>query len=56
MLTNAALCLSNVEIRKAANSEDDTLQILAAAMQQVKDFEIQQLYWIVISWVKHLGR
>lgn len=54
MLTNAALCLSNVEIRKAANS-DDTLQILAAVMQQVKGFEIQ-LYWIVITWVKHLGR
>lgn len=54
-LTNAALCLSNVEIRKAANSEDDTLQILAAVMQQVKGFEIQ-LYWIVITWVKHLGR
>lgn len=53
-LTNVAFCLSNLEIRKTANS-DQTLQILAAAMQQMKDFEIQKLYWIVTTWVKHLG-
>lgn len=43
-LTNAALCLSNLRNRKAANSEDQTLQILAAVMQQMKDFETEQLY------------
>lgn len=31
-LTNAALCLSNLEIREAANSEDQTLRSLAIEM------------------------
>lgn len=43
-LTIAGLCLSNLEIRESVNSEDQTLQILAAEMQQMKDIKIQPLY------------
>jgi len=49
ILTNASHCLSNLKIREAANSEDQTLQILAAEVQQMKDIKIQHFYWIVIS-------